>query len=105
MDENVQKTIADIHKIIQNWKKFWLAQYSTDGVNAWILNEFTELILGGGYYQYGMVSSAIDGLVKGGFITKLEYESFWEKTFGEIDDMRRLLGLPDPKESPVEGDK
>lgn len=105
MDENVQKTINDIHQIIQNWKKFWLTQYSTDGVNEWILEEFTELILGGQFYQYGIVSSALNGLVKGEFITKLEYESFWERTFAEIDDMRRLLGLPDPKESPVESGK
>jgi len=105
MDKNVQKTIDDIHTMVANWKKFWLSQYTEEGPNDWILEEFTELILGGAYYQFGIVSSAVDRLLKDEFINETEHELFWNQIYAELDDVRRLLDLPTPKENVITLDK
>jgi len=93
MQPNVKKTVDDIEMMIQNWKKFWLGQYTEEGPNDWILDEFCQLILGGEYYQFGIVKPAIEGLLRQGFIDENEYKGIMERIYGEIDDMRRLLRL------------
>ncbi len=98
MKTNVKKEIDTLHMMIQNWKKFWFGQYSTDGVNAWIMEEFSEEIS-------NYVIPYLRRLIECQHITELEYANFIERCRGEIADMRRLLGLSEAEDSPVEGSK
>ena len=87
MDNNVQTETNDLHQMVQNWKKFWLTQYSTDGVNEWIYEEFVEEIT-------VHIVPYIGRLFETSHLTKIECGNFYERLRGEITDMRRLLRLP-----------
>jgi len=93
--------------MVQRWKEFWLREYRDPddypdmGVhpNAWILDELHQLIFGGDYYYAGMVSSYLDRLKAVDVITQDELNEFVEKIYGELEDMRKRLRLPEPKQN------
>jgi len=99
--------------MVQRWKAFWLREARDPAdypkmdchPNAWILDEIHQLIFGGDYYYSGIVSSYISRLCDTNNITNEELFTFTEKIYAELDDMRRLLGLPDPKEKVTPLDK
>ena len=88
MEDNVQKEINDLHTMIQNWKKDYLRSYDEAGGNEWLLSDFVEEI-----HMY--VAPYLRRLFECDHINKVEYVNFIERTQGEIQDMRRLLGLSD----------
>ena len=103
MDEMVKKEVETIFIMVNRWKIFWLREYrepgefpGIDNPNAWILDEFMQLCVGGDYYQHGHVLPYFRRLHEIGALTDLEYRGVLERLGGEIDDMRRLLGLPEP---------
>ena len=106
MDEKVRKELDTIEVMIQRWKIFWLGEYRDPAdypdmegnPNEWILDEFSQLIFGGDYYHLGIVSSYINRMRRANLLTAEEFESFVERIYGEIKDMRRLLGLQDEGE-------
>ena len=91
MEDNVHKEINDLHNMVQNWKKDYLKSYDEAGGNQWLLDDFVEEI---GLY----LAPYLRRLYECGHIDKLEYVKFVERTKGEIDDLRRLLRLPDGEE-------
>jgi hypothetical protein len=97
MDEATKREINDLHLMVQNWKKFWLTQYSTDGINEWIYEEFFEEIT---VYIVPYVGRLLDT----NCIDEVTCGVFYDRLRGEIQDMRRLLRLPDSKESALEDD-
>ena len=104
MNEAVRKELETILMMIERWKVFWIKQYrdpeesTISNPNAWILDEFSQLIHGGDFYQYGHVTPVLRRLYETEQITKEEYNEFCEKIYDQIDDLRRMLGLSDPEE-------
>jgi len=113
LKEEVRKELDTIFGMIQGWKNRWLEEYRDPAdypdmdcnPNAWILDEVSQLIFGGDYYQEGMVSAYIDRMKRAKVLTSEEHTEFVGKIYDELDDMRRLLGLPDPKEKIIAFDK
>jgi len=112
MEEEVRKEVQTILDMVARWKVFWFGEYrdpascpNIDGPNDWIVDEFTQLIAGGDYYHQGLVLPYLRRLHQIGALTNLELESILERIYGEIQDLRRLLGLQDAKNGSVEGDK
>jgi len=97
MDKETKTEIDDIHQMVQNWKKSWLSQYSTDGINKWIYDEFYEEIT-------THIVPYVGRLLDTNCITEVDCGVFYARLRGEITDMRRLLGLQDPKDSTLEDD-
>ena len=95
MDPETKTEIDTLHQMVQNWKNFWLTQYSTDGVNEWIMEEFIEEV---STYIIPYVGRLLDT----NNITETDCGVFYERLKDEITDMRRLLRLPDPKDSTLE---
>ena len=92
MDEKVQKEIDTLHQMLQNWKKCDLGYWTEEGPNDWIFDGFIE--------KTSMwLLPYVRRLRECGYITQEEYDQFIWRTRGECEDMRRLLGLPSPKES------
>ncbi|GAI82016.1 unnamed protein product [marine sediment metagenome] len=89
------KETDDLHQMVQNWKESWLTHYSTDGVNEWIYEEFVEEI-------EIYIIPYIGRLYDINHLTETDCGVFCGRLFGEITDMRRLLGLQDPEDSPLE---
>ena len=106
MDEKVRKELDTIITMIQRWKDFWVGEARDSSShpdmdchpNEWILDEFSQLIFGGDYYHLGIVSSYINRMRRANLLTAEELDSFVERIYGEIKDMRRLLGLQDEGE-------
>jgi hypothetical protein len=112
MEEGVRKEVQTILDMVARWKVFWFSEYRDpascphiDDPNEWIVDEFTQLIAGGDYYQQGLVLPYLRRLEQTGLITPIELESILERIYGEIQDLRRLLGLQDAENGSVEGDK
>jgi hypothetical protein len=97
MDKATKTEIDDLHQMVQNWKKFWLSQYSTDGVNEWIMDEFMDEVT-------TYITPYVGRLLDTNYLTEVDCGVFYDRLRGEITDMRRLLQLPDPKESTLEDD-
>ncbi len=98
MDKATNIETNDLHQMVQNWKKSWLGFYSTDGVNEWIMDEFMEEL---SVYIIPYVGRLFDIQ----YLTEIDCAIFHERLESEIADMRRLLRLPDPKESSLEDDQ
>ena len=92
MDEKTQTEINTLHQMVQNWKKCDLGYWTEEGPNEWIYTDFIEKLS-------TWLMPYVRRLAECGHITELEYESFMERLKGEIEDMFRLLGLPDTEES------
>ena len=109
MEETVRKEVNTILEMVARWKVFWFKEYRDpescphiDGPNDWILDEFIQLIAGCDYYQQGMVLPYLRRLQETGCLTEIELEGVLERIYGEVKDLRRLLGLRDPKEKVAE---
>lgn len=113
MDEKVRKEVDAILAMVARWKVSWFEEYrdpeefpEIEDPNAWVLDEFTQLIHGGDFYPEGMVAPYLRRLLQTELITHLEYEGIVERIYGEVEDMRRLLGLSEPERAiPIKGDK
>ena len=86
MDKETKTEIDTLHQMVQNWKKGYLSHYSTDGVNEWILEDFTEEI-------NTILLPYVTRLFETDYITALDRGNFYDRLKAEIDDLRRLLGL------------
>lgn len=95
MDRETKTETNDLYLMVQNWKKSWLGFYSTDGVNEWIMDEFMEEL---SIYIIPYIGRLFDTQ----YMTEIDCAIFNERLEAEIIDMRRLLRLPDPKESSLE---
>ena len=118
MKENVKTELETLIFMVQRWKKWGLGQmnpeetdprfkhikvdarYSSDTFE-WIYEDFVERIVVD-------LLPYIDRFRECDFIDDNEIEYFMERISGEISDMRRLLGLPEPdaprKVTPIRGE-